>query len=180
MRVLIQRVSRARVTVVDPRTGTSRVTGEIGPGLLVFCGVRHGDVEEDATYLASRVSRLRIFHDADGKMNLSLRETGGSALVVSQFTLHADTRKGNRPSFGHAAEPVLASRLYDRFVDALRGEIGAGRVATGEFAAMMQVELINDGPVTVTVRSRSEYHDTPGLPSHAPARDTSARDEADM
>ena len=157
MRVLVQRVSRAQVTVVDPRTERPRITGEIGPGLLLLCGVRHGDTDEDAVYLAGRIARLRVFNDADGKMNRSVRDTGGSALVVSQFTLHADTRKGNRPSYGHAAEPLLAKRLYDRFVDELRVQLGTGRVATGEFAAMMQVELINDGPVTLTVKSRTEY-----------------------
>ena len=159
MRVLVQRVSRARVTVEDPATGRPRVTGKIGAGLLILCGVRTGDTEEDADYLAARIARLRVFNDAEGKMNLSLLDTGGSALVVSQFTLHADTRKGNRPSYGRAAEPLLAERLYERFVTRLDAELGAGRVATGEFAAMMQVELVNDGPVTVTVKSRSEYHD---------------------
>ncbi|MFA6233223.1 MAG: D-aminoacyl-tRNA deacylase [Bacteroidota bacterium] len=157
MRVLIQRVSRARVTVDDPSTGLPRITGEIGPGLLIFCGVRQGDSDEDAIYLAARMARLRVFNDADGKMNLSLLDTGGAALVVSQFTLHADTRKGNRPSYGHAAEPVLARRVYERFVAELRTELGNDRVATGEFAAMMQVELVNDGPVTVMVKSKSEY-----------------------
>lgn len=153
MRLLIQRVSRASVTV------DSRITGDIGPGLLVLLGVRHGDTDEDARYLASRISRLRIFNDADGKMNLSVEDTGGSALVVSQFTLHADTRKGNRPSYGHAAEPALAERLYELFVAELRGLLGDGRVATGEFAAMMDVALVNDGPVTIMLKSKSEYTD---------------------
>ncbi|MFZ1731588.1 MAG: D-aminoacyl-tRNA deacylase [Bacteroidota bacterium] len=157
MRVLIQRISRARVTVDDPSTGESRITGEIGPGLLILCGVRHGDAEDDAVYLAARTARLRVFNDDEGKMNLSLLDTGGAALVVSQFTLHADTRKGNRPSYGHAAEPVLARQLYDRFVAELRAHLGSSRVGTGEFGAMMKVELVNDGPVTVTVKSKSEY-----------------------
>ncbi|MBR9976039.1 MAG: D-tyrosyl-tRNA(Tyr) deacylase [Bacteroidetes bacterium] len=159
MRVIVQRVSRARVTVEDPATSGVRVTGEIGPGLLVLCGVRHGDTEEDADYLANRMARLRVFSDAEGKMNLSLLDTGGAALVVSQFTLHADTRKGNRPSYGRAAEPELAERLYVRFVERLGAELGVSRVATGEFGAMMSVELVNDGPVTVTVNSKSEYRD---------------------
>lgn len=159
MRVIVQRVSRARVTVEDSATSDVRVTGEIGPGLLILCGVRHGDTEEDADYLATRMARLRVFSDAEGKMNLSLLDTGGAALVVSQFTLHADTRKGNRPSYGRAAEPELAQRLYNRFVECLRAEIGETRIATGEFAEMMQVELVNDGPVTVTVNSKSEYRD---------------------
>ncbi len=154
MRVLIQRVSHARVTVGDT---DPRITGAIGPGLLVLCGVRHGDTEADAIYLAGRVARLRVFEDTEGKMNLSLLDTGGEALVVSQFTLHADTRKGNRPSYGHAAEPVLAERLYERFVGEMRVLLGDRRVGTGEFGAMMQVELVNDGPVTVTVKSKSEY-----------------------
>lgn len=151
MRILIQRVSRARVTVDD------RLTGSIDNGVLVFLGVTHGDTEEDARYLAGRLARLRIFNDEDGKMNLSVNDIGGSALVVSQFTLHADTRKGNRPSYGHAAEPAPAERLYEMFVAELSALLGAERVATGEFGAMMQVELINDGPVTVTVKSKSEY-----------------------
>jgi D-tyrosyl-tRNA(Tyr) deacylase len=161
MRVLIQRVSRARVTVegppADSPAGPPRVTGNIGPGLLILCGVRQGDSEDDAGYLASRTAKLRVFNDNEGKMNLSLLDTGGSALVVSQFTLHADTRKGNRPSYGHAAEPVLAKHLYDCFVKELRIQLGDDRVGTGEFAAMMQVELVNDGPVTVTLKSKSEY-----------------------
>lgn len=168
MRVLVQRVSRAKVTIADPATGEPRISGEIGPGLLVLCGVRHGDTGDDAVYLASRIARLRVFNDAEGKMNLSLLDTGGSTLVVSQFTLHADTRKGNRPSYGHAAEPVLAERLYERFVDELRSQLGSDRVGTGVFGAMMQVELINDGPVTVTVKSRSEYRD--GIEDNPDAR----------
>lgn len=159
MRVLIQRVSRACVRVTDPVAGSSRVTGEIGHGLLVLCGVRRGDTAGDADYLASRTARLRVFSDREGKMNLSLLDTGGDALVVSQFTLHADTRKGNRPSYGHAAEPGLARQLYERFIDELRVQLGNERVRTGEFAAMMEVELVNDGPVTVTIKSRSEYAD---------------------
>jgi D-aminoacyl-tRNA deacylase len=148
---LIQRVTHARVTVNKELTGTT------GPGLLILLGVRRGDVEEDARYLAGRVSRLRVFNDGEGKMNLSVEDIGGGALVVSQFTLHADTRKGNRPSYGHAAEPALAEALYERFVAELRALLGADRVGTGVFGAMMEVELVNDGPVTVTVRSMSEY-----------------------
>lgn len=153
MRLLIQRVSRASVTVAG------HITGEIGHGVLVLLGVRHGDTEEDARYLASRLSRLRIFDDGEGKMNLSVEDVGGSALVVSQFTLHADTRKGNRPSYGHAAAPELAEQLYEYFVLELRSLLGATRVSTGEFAATMDVALINDGPVTIMLRSKSEYGD---------------------
>ena len=153
MRLLIQRVSRASVTVGE------RVTGDIGHGLLVLLGVRHGDTAEDADYLASRLARLRIFNDEEGKMNLSVQDVHGSALVVSQFTLHADTKKGNRPSYGHAAEPGLAEALYEHFIGALRNALGGDRVATGEFAAMMQVSLINDGPVTILLQSKGEYRD---------------------
>ncbi len=150
MRALIQRVSRAAVTV----EGTVR--GSIGKGYLVFLGVREGDDEGEARYLARRVSTLRLFTDAEGKMNLSLAETGGRVLVISQFTLHADTRKGNRPSYSAAAAPEIAERLYGTFVEALRAELGAGAVETGVFRAMMEVELVNDGPVTVMLHSRSD------------------------
>jgi D-tyrosyl-tRNA(Tyr) deacylase len=153
MRLLIQRVSSASVTV------EGRVTGEIRHGVLVLLGVRQGDAEADARYLASRLSRLRIFNDADGKMNLSVEDVEGSALVVSQFTLHANTRKGNRPSYGHAADPELAEQLYEIFIAELRALLGTARVATGEFAAMMDVALVNDGPVTILLRSKSEYGD---------------------
>jgi D-tyrosyl-tRNA(Tyr) deacylase len=151
MKALIQRVSRASVTVDET------VTGAIGRGLLVLLGVRQGDADADARYLASRVAALRIFNDADDKMNLSVRDVDGSVLVVSQFTLHADTRKGNRPSYILAAEPALAEHLYELFVEELRTLLGDDRVATGVFRAMMRVELVNDGPVTVTVKSKSEY-----------------------
>lgn len=154
MRLLIQRVSQAKVTV------DGGVTGSIGRGLLVLAGVRHGDGEAEAAYLASRTAQLRIFNDSDGKMNLSVQDIGGEVLVVSQFTLHADTRKGNRPSYGHAAEPVLAERLYEHYVRELRRILGAERIGTGVFAAMMDVELVNDGPVTVMLKSKNEYHDT--------------------
>lgn len=151
MRALIQRVSRARVTVAGAETGA------IGPGLLVFLGVRQGDNDDEARYLAARVAAARLFNDDDGKMNLSLADTGGSVLVVSQFTLHADTRKGNRPSYMLAAEPVLAERLYELFVEELRALLSPERVATGQFRAMMEVELVNDGPVTITIKSKNEY-----------------------
>ena len=151
MRALIQRVSRARVTVAGAETGA------IGPGLLVFLGVRQGDNDDEARYLAARVAAARLFNDDDGKMNLSLADTGGSVLVVSQFTLHADTRKGNRPSYVLAAEPVLAERLYELFVEELRTLLSPERVATGQFRAMMEVELVNDGPVTITIKSKNEY-----------------------
>jgi D-tyrosyl-tRNA(Tyr) deacylase len=142
---VVQRVSRATVRV------DSRVTGEIGAGLLVLLGVRHGDGEADAGWLAAKIASLRIFPDAEGKMNRGLDEAGGAMLVVSQFTLLGDCVKGRRPSFTHAAPPAEANRLYERFCAAAR-ELGV-RVETGVFQAMMEVELVNDGPVTLLVDS---------------------------
>lgn len=141
MRAVVQRVSRARVTV------DGAVTGEIGEGLMVLLGVAREDGEAEAAWLVEKVLGLRIFEDAGGKMNLSLRETGGALLVVSQFTLYGDTRKGRRPSFDRAARPEQARALYERFV-ALARE-GGVRVETGVFQAMMQVSLDNEGPVTL-------------------------------
>ena len=143
MVAVVQRVASARV-VVD---GTVR--GEIGPGLCVLLGVARGDDEAEAVRLAGKVARLRIFENEEGKFDLSLLDVGGAALVVSQFTLIADTRKGNRPSFVEAARPEQAEPLYVRFCEALR-EFGV-EVATGVFGNRMQVELVNDGPVTVVL-----------------------------
>jgi D-tyrosyl-tRNA(Tyr) deacylase len=143
MRVVLQRVTRARVTV------EGRVTGEIGRGLLLLAGFTDGDTDETLRWMADKVVGLRVFTDAEGKMNLSVEETGGAVLVVSQFTLYGDARKGRRPSFVDAARPETAIPLYERFVEMLRE---AGRpVQTGEFGAMMQVELVNDGPVTLVL-----------------------------
>jgi len=141
MRAVIQRVSEADVTVAGS------VTGAVGRGLLVLLGVGHGDTEETARTLAARTARLRIFSDARGKMNLSVQDVGGGVLVVSQFTLLADTRKGHRPSFTDAAPPDVANRLYETFCEALAAEGLA--VARGVFGAHMDVRLINDGPVTI-------------------------------
>jgi len=143
MKVLIQRVARARVTVGED------TAGEIGRGFVVLLGVRVGDAEADALRLAQKTVDLRIFPDDQEKMNRSLVDVGGSALVISQFTLYADTRKGNRPSFVQAAPPELAEQLYEVYVAALRRGLGDARVATGRFRAHMQVELVNDGPVTI-------------------------------
>src|SRR6266496_1381872 len=137
MRGVVQRVSRARSTP----------GGEIGEGLLVLLGVADGDTEEDAERLAGKIARLRIFEGDSGKFDRSLLDAGGAALVVSQFTLIADTAKGNRPSFSEAARPEVAEPLYDRFCEALR-EAGLP-VQTGVFGARMTVELVNDGPVTI-------------------------------
>jgi D-tyrosyl-tRNA(Tyr) deacylase len=143
MRVVLQRVAQARVTV------EGRVTGEIGRGLLLLAGFTDGDTEETLRWMADKVVGLRVFTDAEGKMNLSVEEVDGAVLVVSQFTLYGDARKGRRPSFVDAARPEVAIPLYERFVALLRA---AGRpVATGEFGAMMQVELTNDGPVTLVL-----------------------------
>ena len=146
MRAVVQRAARGRVTVDGAEVGA------IGPGLVVLLGVKVGDTADDACYLAERVANLRIMEDAQGKMNLSVRDTGGAVLVVSQFTLYGDTRKGRRPSFIEAARPEAANELYERFVTELRA-LGL-RVATGRFQAMMQVELVNDGPVTLLVESK--------------------------
>lgn len=141
MRAVIQRVASARVLV------NSEVVGEIGAGLLVLLGVTHGDTAEQAAYLAGKVAGLRVFEDSGGRMNRSLADVGGSVLAVSQFTLYGDCRKGRRPSFDAAANPEDARQLYDRFVADLRGL--RVPVATGVFQAHMQVELVNDGPVTI-------------------------------
>jgi D-tyrosyl-tRNA(Tyr) deacylase len=142
VRVVLQRVSRARVSV------EGRVIGGVGTGFLLLVGFRSGDGDEQLIWMADKVLGLRAFPDADGKMNLGLDETGGDLLVVSQFTLYGDTRKGRRPSFVDAAPPEVAVPLYERFVALLR-ERARGRVETGEFGAHMDVELVNDGPVTL-------------------------------
>ncbi|MGH8991144.1 MAG: D-aminoacyl-tRNA deacylase [Acidimicrobiia bacterium] len=145
MRALVQRVAWARVTV------DGEAAGEIGPGLCVFVGVTHSDSEATADKLAGRLWTLRVFDDERGFMNRPIAESGGELLVVSQFTLYGDTRKGRRPSWAAAARPEHAEPLVERLVEALRG-LGA-TVATGRFAAHMHVELLNDGPVTVTLEA---------------------------
>ncbi len=149
MRALIQRVKRASVAI------DGVIHSEIGKGLLIFLGVAQTDTAEDAQYLAQRAAALRIFEDEQGKMNLSGKDVNGSALVVSQFTLYADTRKGNRPSFIDAAKPELAESLYEEFVRSLRAEVGESGVSTGVFRAMMDISLINDGPVTIMLESKN-------------------------
>jgi D-tyrosyl-tRNA(Tyr) deacylase len=147
MRLLIQRVSRAKVTV------SGEITGEIGHGLLIFVGIGHNDDIVRVKEMTEKVIKLRIFEDEAGKMNLDVTSRGGSVLVVSQFTLYGDARKGNRPSFIDAARPEQAKELYDRFVSELSEKMGAERVAEGRFGAMMDVELVNDGPVTIWLES---------------------------
>jgi D-tyrosyl-tRNA(Tyr) deacylase len=148
MKALIQRVSSAHVEIA----GTA--VGGIGKGLLVFLCAVKGDTEKDLEYIARKVSSLRIFEDEQGKMNRSVMEINGEVLVVSQFTLAASTRKGNRPSFDNAEEPEQAKRMYELFVNRLR-DMGVP-VQTGTFAAMMQVSLVNDGPVTISLDSRED------------------------
>jgi len=143
MKAIIQRAARGSVTV------EGETIGSIGPGYVILLGVREGDTEEDARALACKTVNLRIFSDDAGKMNRSIQDIGGAILVISQFTLYADTRKGNRPSFIRAGAPELAESLYDRYTESLRAELGPDRVQTGRFGAMMQVEIVNDGPVTI-------------------------------
>lgn len=162
MRVILQRVSRASVMV------DGKVTGGIGPGLLLLLGVHQNDTPACADFLAAKCADLRIFSDADGKMNLSAREIGGEALVVSQFTLYGDCAKGRRPNFMAAAGPPIAIPLYEHFVRALRGHLG--KVETGVFGAMMQVELVNDGPVTLVLeREAASESAAPPTPIQDPS-----------
>jgi D-tyrosyl-tRNA(Tyr) deacylase len=141
MRVVLQRVSKAAVTI------EGRVAGAVGPGFCILVGFTHGDTAEQVDWMAEKVSGLRLFADGEGKMNLGLAETGGAVLVISQFTLYGDVAKGRRPSFIDAARPETAIPLYQRFVEALRAR--GLETATGEFGADMQVEIHNDGPVTL-------------------------------
>lgn len=147
MRALVQRVSRGAVAV------NGEVRAEIGRGYVVLLGIRKGDTEQDALFLADKCSSLRVLEDANGKMNLSLRDVDGAALVVSQFTLYADAQKGNRPGFTEAAPPQEAEPLYHRFVERMRSVLGQEKVGTGEFGAMMEVTIVNDGPVTLLIES---------------------------
>lgn len=148
MRILIQRVSEASVTI----KGT--VHGKIDQGLLLLLGIEHDDKQEDIDWLVKKVSQLRIFSDAEGKMNLSVQDVNGSALVISQFTLHASTKKGNRPSYIRAARPEVAIPLYEQFIQSLSAQNVP--VETGEFGADMKVQLANDGPVTIWIDSRDK------------------------
>jgi D-aminoacyl-tRNA deacylase len=157
MRAVVQRVSRARVTV-NATVGDSvggEITGEIGLGLLVLLGVGTGDTRSEADYLVDKTIGLRIFEDAGGKMNLSVAEVAGALLVVSQFTLYGDARRGKRPSFDAAAPPELARELYEYFVERVRA--ASIRCETGRFQETMQVELVNEGPVTILLDSAKGF-----------------------
>jgi len=149
MRVVIQRVSKASVEI------NGGVKASIGRGLLVLLGIEHDDLSEDGVWLCSKISNLRIFDDAEGVMNLSLKEIAGDVLLISQFTLHALTKKGNRPSYIKAARPETAIPLYEHFIECLEKELGK-KISTGEFGADMKVSLINDGPVTILIDSKNK------------------------
>ncbi len=149
MIAVLQRVSEASVRI------EGSVHGEIGAGLLVLLGISQTDTEEDALWLARKIVAMRIFGDEAGKMNLSLQETGGNLLLISQFTLHASTKKGNRPSFVEAARPEIAIPLYEKMIGLLTGELGKP-IQTGIFGADMKVSLLNDGPVTIIIDSQQK------------------------
>lgn len=149
MRAVIQRVSRASVSIGN------KVKSEIGSGLLVLTGIEEADTLEDVEWLSNKIVQLRIFNDNNNVMNLSVSETGGDIMVISQFTLHAKTKKGNRPSYIRAARPETAIPLYNSFVDALIRLTGRS-VVTGEFGAMMEVSLVNDGPVTIIIDTKDK------------------------
>ncbi len=149
MRTVIQRVNRASVTIKN------RIRSEIGPGLLILVGIEESDNDADIDWLCNKIVQLRIFNDSNEVMNRSVLDTGGDILTISQFTLHAKTRKGNRPSYIRAAPPEIAIPLYNSFVVRLSQLLGK-QVGTGEFGAMMQIELINDGPVTIIIDTKNK------------------------
>jgi len=147
MRVVIQRVQHSKV-VVEGET-----IGQIGPGLMVLLGITHDDTEADINWLVKKIIKMRIYNDDAGKMNLSVEDIGGDILVISQFTLYANARKGNRPSYIRSAPPDVSIPLYEQFVKTLQSQF-SGKVETGEFGAMMEVSLLNDGPVTIILDSK--------------------------
>jgi D-tyrosyl-tRNA(Tyr) deacylase len=149
MRTVIQRVTRASVTI------DGKIRANIGPGLLVLVGIEEADENADVEWLCKKIVQLRIFNDSGGVMNLSLKDTGGDIMVISQFTLHAKTKKGNRPSYIRAASPEKAIPLYNSLIEGLSGLIGK-KVYTGEFGAMMKIELVNDGPVTILIDTKDK------------------------
>ncbi len=149
MRLVIQRVTRASVTIEN------KMHAATGPGLLILAGIEDADTSEDVNWLCGKVARLRIFDDKQGVMNLSLQDTNGEVLVISQFTLHASTKKGNRPSYIRAAHPETAISLYNELIASLSAQLSKS-VKSGQFGAMMQVELINDGPVTIIIDSKNK------------------------
>jgi D-aminoacyl-tRNA deacylase len=149
MRALVQRVSQGGVFI-----RAEKYAANIGKGMVLLLGIKNGDTEDDVEFVADKCTNLRIFDDNDGKMNLSLKDINGEVLIISQFTLYGDARKGNRPSFTEAALPSVANKLYQKFILRMRKNLGAEKVKTGIFAAMMDVKIINDGPVTIMVESK--------------------------
>ncbi len=149
MRAVVQRISRAKVTVEN------KIVGQVGKGFLVLLGISQDDTQDDVIFMAQKIAGLRVFRDTEGKMNLSLQDVGGQMLVVSQFTLYGDCRKGRRPSFVQAAPPEKADELYQSFVAEVRGQ--GIHVETGQFQADMDVELVNEGPVTLLIESNKEF-----------------------
>lgn len=149
MRALVQRVIEGKVEIAEKNYSAS-----IGKGMVILLGVKEGDTEEDLNFVADKCANLRIFEDSNGKMNFSLKDINGEALVISQFTLYGDARKGNRPSFTDAAPPEPAEDLYNKFVERMKLNLGKEKVKCGIFAAMMLVKIFNDGPVTILVESK--------------------------
>lgn len=149
MRALVQRVSEAGVYINDPV-----YSAETKAGMVILLGVKEADTIQDVIFVADKCSNLRIFEDENGKMNISIKETGGEVLIISQFTLYGETAKGNRPAFTLAAKPELANELYEAFVKRMKENLGSQKIKTGIFAAMMTVKIINDGPVTLLVESK--------------------------
>ena len=149
MRVVIQRVSNAVVRI------DHKVSGSIGQGLVVLLGIEDADSQEDIDWLSGKIINLRVFNDTEGVMNLALKETNGGLLLVSQFTLHASTKKGNRPSYIRAAKPLVAMPLYEKMIHRLQADLGK-TIQTGVFGADMQLELVNDGPVTIIIDSKQK------------------------
>ena len=149
MRALIQRVNYSKVIIDE------KIKSEIGSGMLILLGVENDDNEEDAAWLSKKVAGLRIFDDADGVMNVSAKDTGGDVMIISQFTLHANTKKGTRPSYIRAAKPDISVPLYKSFVKNMEAELGK-EVATGEFGAYMKIDMENDGPVTIMIDSKNK------------------------
>ncbi len=149
MRVVLQRVSKASVTIED------KIVSEIGHGLLILVGIEDEDTQEDIDWLATKIMQLRIFDDENGVMNLSVKDVDGEILIVSQFTLHASTKKGNRPSYIRASKPGFAIPMYEKFIQKTEELLGK-KVGTGRFGAMMEVALVNDGPVTIIIDSKQK------------------------
>ncbi len=149
MRALVQRVTEGSVSIIEPKYNS-----EIKKGMVILLGVKEGDTEEDLNFVADKCSNLRIFEDDNEKMNLSLKDISGEVLVISQFTLYGDSRKGNRPSFTDAARPEFAEAMYEKFILRMKSNLGKDKVKSGMFGAMMMVKIFNDGPVTILVESK--------------------------